>query len=184
MAGCLSDPVNPAEDPCAGGGVNRDYRTCTGCPWVEGCEIPAMDADPEIVLAMNSTYRPGETAVVHARNLGTRTYTHLAWAQCAIGFYAESGRKFVVPSGTHCDIGNQVWVEPGEQFVLFTWPLDECYRDNWGCAEKGPLPPGEYLLRATFCQAEPTTTPPGQTVSPNTNCQRVSRTGATFRIAA
>lgn len=185
MAGCLGNTgTDSASDPCADGGVVKDYRTCTGCPWIDGCAIPDMDANPEVVLTMNGTYRPGEMATVHARNVGNRTYTHYAEATCHVGFYTDSGRQFIVRPRSHCDIANRLSIYPGEDLVLFLWPLDECHRTNWGCADNAPLPPGEYHLRATFCAVMPEEPEPGQTVtqSPSSGCATLARTDTSFVV--
>jgi hypothetical protein len=49
-------------------------------------------------------------------------------------------------------------LDPGDTISLFTWGLEECLVDNWGCSESEALPPGRYRLSGTF-RATPAGTP-------------------------
>ena len=95
-------------------------------------------------------------AVVRARNVGSVAYVYRTYyAACELTYHTESGRRFLVPEGTHCDIANTASVEPGQTVDLFTWDLDECVKDSWGCSQENhrDLAPGRYEVRGTFCAA-------------------------------
>ena len=62
----------------------------------------------------------------------------------------DSAQRFIIPPGTHCDILAEETIEPGERKKLFTWSLDECVKDEWGCLESRPLPPGTYTIKGRF----------------------------------
>jgi hypothetical protein len=88
---------------------------------------------------------------VKIRNVGATTYLYQAIYQaCFLTFLDESGREFIIPPGTHCDILAEVELAPGETKTLFTWRLDECTKDAWGCQESAALPPGLYTIRGSF----------------------------------
>jgi hypothetical protein len=92
----------------------------------------------------------GRTAV-KLRNNGDVAYNYNPYYEaCYMVFRVESGRKFIVPEGTHCDIVAKEQVEPGETVTLFKWDLDECTKDNWGCEEAKNLPAGKYVMKGSF----------------------------------
>lgn len=41
-------------------------------------------------------------------------------------------------------------IRPGERRKLFTWRLDECVNDRWGCIKSRALPPGTYTIKGRF----------------------------------
>lgn len=116
--------------------------------------VPDFDANASIVFVLEESYHVGETVAVQARNVGNVSY---AWnpfyAACALQYFHDDGRPFLVPPGTHCDVVSHDLIEPGQTVTLFNWTLDECVDDQWGCQEARPLPPGVYHLRGTFSPA-------------------------------
>jgi hypothetical protein len=38
-------------------------------------------------------------------------------------------------------------IRPGERKKLFTWKLDECVKDAWGCVKSRPLAPRTYTIK-------------------------------------
>lgn len=69
---------------------------------------------------------------------------------CYLTYFDPQGREFLVPPGTHCDIRSEATIRSGETKRLFTWDLDECIKDQWGCAKSRPLDPGTYTIRGRF----------------------------------
>lgn len=136
--------------------------------------VPDFDANASIVFVLEESHRVGETIAVRARNVGNASY---AWnpfyAACDLQYFHDDGRPFLIPPGTHCDLVAQDTLDPGETVTLFNWTLDECVRDQWGCQESRPLPPGVYHLRGTFYPAA------GEFQVDRTNG---TRAGATVRI--
>ena len=93
-------------------------------------------------------YVAGETVSVRIENVGTRAYVFQAYYQaCHLSY---SGRRFIIPPGTHCDLLAKQTIRPGERKRLFTWNLDECVKDRWGCVKSRPLPPGTYTIKGRF----------------------------------
>lgn len=180
-AGC-TDQVGPIPDdradadvPHAGCG-HMAQDACGECPWRKGCPVPAMDAEPEIEIHVNDTAAAGTRVEVRARNVGSSTFSYsLLYEACRMTFHTDDGRQFLVPEGTHCDIANPGTIRPGQVVTLFTWGLEECTLDQWGCVEREPLRPGTYHLRDTLCIADPD--------GYGGDCEAGStRTGATIRI--
>jgi hypothetical protein len=123
-----------------------------------------------IRFVLADRYAAGETVDVLIENVGTRTYLFQAYYQaCFLRYFDSSGRRFVIPPGTHCDLLAEEPIMPGERKKLFTWSLDECVKDRWGCVKSRPLPPGTYTIEGRF---EPRT------------AGRPARTEATFTIVA
>lgn len=109
-------------------------------------------SDPsDIVFVLEPEYRAGETIDVRIRNVGEQTYLYETHYQaCFLTYTDGSGREFIIPPGTHCDILAPAEIGPGETKTLFTWHLDECLEDAWGCQKSGDLPPGVYTIRGSF----------------------------------
>jgi hypothetical protein len=107
--------------------------------------------DEEIVFVLQPEYTVGETVKVKIRNVGTKTYLYEYFYQaCFLTYLDDSAREFIIPPGTHCDILSETELAPGETVTLFTWDLDECTRDAWGCQESRALAPGFYTIKGSF----------------------------------
>ena len=127
-----------------------------------------VDSGP-IRFVLDDVYTPRERVRVKIENIGAQPYRYeTEYAACFLSYFDSSGRKFVIPPGTHCDILAEDTIEPGEVRTLFAWRLNECVKDRWGCAKARPLPPGTYTMRGRF--------------KPEGNGPR-ARARATFRIA-
>jgi hypothetical protein len=104
----------------------------------------------EFVLA--DSYRQGQRIAVRITNTGDRPYPYNAsgYEACNLTYRFEGGREFIIPPGTHCDIVLEKQIRPGETVTLFTWHLDQCLVDDWGCVESEALPPGRYTIEGSF----------------------------------
>ena len=124
--------------------------TLSGCTVTEASPSPASP----IRFVLNDTYTLGDTAHVQIENVGDRTYRYrLSYAACALQYFVDDGRRFIIPPGTHCDMITYGTIRPGETKSLFEWKLDECVKDDWGCVRTKPLSPGTYTITGRF-QAE------------------------------
>jgi hypothetical protein len=105
-----------------------------------------------IRFLFDDSYAPRERVDVRIENVGTRPYRYVAtrYAACFLRYFDSSGREFKIPPGTHCDIISPGTIKPGEVRKLFTWRLNECVKDRWGCVKSRPLPPGTYVVRGSF----------------------------------
>jgi hypothetical protein len=104
-----------------------------------------------IRFRLDETYAAGETVEVSITNVGTRVYLYEFYYQaCFLSYLDSSGRQFIVPPGTHCDIRGKLPIRPGETKRLFNWGLDECVKDRWGCVRSRPLPAGTYTIAGRF----------------------------------
>ena len=84
-------------------------------------------------------------------NVGTRAYLfELYYQACSLRYFDSFGRRFIIPPGTHCDLLSAETIRPGERRKLFTWRLDECVKDRWGCVKMRALPPGTYTVKGRF----------------------------------
>ncbi len=111
------------------------------------------DSEPPgpIAFVLDDTYRAGSTVDVKIANLGSETYVYNEmYEACDLTYTDGSGRQFLIPPGTHCDLVMMSELKPGETATLFRWRLDECIRDEWGCVESEPLPPGDYTIEGRF----------------------------------
>ncbi len=125
----VAAPLSPALPPVPAGG------TSTG-------------SDIQFVLR---DYTAGETARVRIENVGDRAYRYQAlYAACVLHYVDDTGRRFIIPPGTHCDIISYATIDPGETKVLFKWDLDACVKDQWGCVRSKPLAPGTYTITGAF----------------------------------
>jgi hypothetical protein len=123
-------------------------------------------------LLVENGYEMGEKIEVRLRNDGRRGYVYnMAYEACDMRYFDESGRRFIIPPGTHCDLIANQTIEPGETVTLFEWKLEECVKDNWGCVKAKPLEPGTYRMVGWF--------PPGK------NAKGIGRaTGKPVRVEA
>jgi hypothetical protein len=155
-------------------------QDCSECPWHEGCPIPAMDADADVKIEFrNESLEVGGAAEVWIVNEGEAEYRYSAYyLECDMTYHTAGGRQFIVPPGTHCDLANTAVLGPGEEVHVFTWGLDECTQDDWGCSESEPLPEGDYAVRVTLCAPAS-----GSDYGEDCGIAR-SRSGIDFTIAA
>jgi hypothetical protein len=104
-----------------------------------------------IRFVLAESYTAGESIHVVIENVGTRAYVfQWRYQACFLSYFDSSGRRFIIPPGTHCDILGEETIRPGERKKLFSWSLDECVKDQWGCVESRPLPPGTYTIKGRF----------------------------------
>ena len=107
-----------------------------------------------IRFVLGDNYAAGETIDVVIENVGPRAYMfESAYQACYLSYFDSSGRRFIIPPGTHCDIFAEERIGPGERKKLFSWSLDECVKDRRGCVESRPLPPGAYTIKGRFMPA-------------------------------
>jgi hypothetical protein len=119
---------------------------------VETSTVPPRDesAGP-IRFVLADRYVAGATVDVLIENVGTRAYVYQwPYQACFLRYFDASGRRFIIPPGTHCDLLSEETIRPGERKKVFTWSLDECVKDDWGCVESRPLPPGTYTIKGRF----------------------------------
>jgi hypothetical protein len=115
-----------------------------------GPEEPESGSAP-IRFVLGDSYEAGETIKIVIQNIGTRAYVFQSYYQaCFLSYFDSSGRRLIIPPGTHCDLLAEDTIRPGERRKLFTWALDECVKDNWGCAKSRPLMPGTYTIKGRF----------------------------------
>jgi hypothetical protein len=107
---------------------------------------------PDLVFVLDATYRVGERVEVKLRNQGGASYRYnsTGYEACNLTYTDQAGREFIIPQGTHCDLVVIDELRPGQTATLFTWDLDECLQDDWGCSKEAPLPPGTYTIAGTF----------------------------------
>ena len=111
---------------------------------------PASGPVP-IRFVLGDSYTAGKTVDVVIENIGKRPYVFQSYYQaCFLSYFDSSGRRFIIPPGTHCDLLAEETIRPGERKKLFSWKLDECVKDQWGCVKSRPLPPGKYTLKGRF----------------------------------
>jgi hypothetical protein len=128
-------------------GFEPSIRTAAG----EGCAEGIRTVRQPIRFVLEGRLFVGQTVEVSIRNVGTRAYLYEFYYQaCFLSYFDASGRRFIVPPGTHCDIRAKVAIRPRETKRLFGWRLDECLKDLWGCVRSRPLPPGTYTIRGLF----------------------------------
>ena len=116
----------------------------------EACAEGIRTMTHPIRLVLDGPLVVGKIAVEIA-NVGPRPYLFEAFYQaCFLAYFDASGRRFIIPPGTHCDLRAKEPIRPGETKRLFTWRLDECVKDAWGCVRSRPLPPGKYTITGRF----------------------------------
>lgn len=141
-------------------------------------EIPLSD----IYFAINDTYKVGQKVEVKIKNRGNRSYVYNPrYEACDLQYYDEFGRTFIIPPGTHCDIEATAEIKAGETKTLFTWKLDECIEDNWGCAKSKPLKPGKYTIKGNFGAVE--SWPSGQP-GPNEDFNIIAKAEKTITVVS
>lgn len=112
---------------------------------------PANESPGPIRFLLADRYAAGETVDVVVENVGTRAYLfELYYQACSLRYFDSFGRRFIIPPGTHCDLLSAETIRPGERRKLFTWRLDECVKDRWGCVKMRALPPGTYTVKGRF----------------------------------
>ncbi len=112
---------------------------------------PRSESAGPIRFVFADRYLVGETVDVRIENVGTKPYVfQWPYQACFLTYVDSSGRRFIIPPGTHCDILSEETIRPGERKRLFSWRLDECVKDDWGCVESRPLPPGTYTIKGRF----------------------------------
>jgi hypothetical protein len=120
---------------------------------------------------------------VKIKNVGNATYRYQPLYQaCFLSFFDSDGREFIIPAGTHCDILSWVPIKPGETKRLFTWDLDECTKDAWGCSRNRPLDPGTYTMQGAFrpwTKGHPGGHAPPSRSRPLRSCRSVTTQAAT-----
>jgi hypothetical protein len=110
--------------------------------------------DLPIRFVLGERYAVGETIDIVIENVGPRAYMfESAYQACYLSYFDSSGRRFIIPPGTHCDLLAEARIRPGERKKLFSWSLDECVKDEWGCVESRLLPPGVYTIKGRFMPA-------------------------------
>jgi hypothetical protein len=125
-------------------------------PWIReaavgGCIEGIGTVTHPIRFRLDDQYTAGQNVDVAIANVGTRAYLFEFYYQaCFLSYFDSSGRRFIIPPGTHCDIRGKEIIRPGETKQLFSWRLDECVKDRWGCVRSRPLPPGTYTIAGRF----------------------------------
>jgi hypothetical protein len=117
---------------------------------------PPVGTRSDINFVLKDRYGVGEHVQVRIVNRGDRAYRYnsTGYEACDLTYRDETGRKFLIPPGTHCDLIVIKQIGPGETVTLFEWDLDECTKDRWGCVEEETLPPGTYTIEGTFRAAD------------------------------
>ncbi len=138
--------------------VGAVAMTLSACGGVGDTPAAAPGASPTgespgegISFVLDEEYAVGERVEVRIRNLGPETYEYnTEYQACDLTYRDASGREFIIPPGTHCDLIIMEPIQPGETKILFQWELDECVKDEWGCVESRPLSPGTYTIQGAF----------------------------------
>ena len=111
----------------------------------------AMREAGPLSFVLDRPLREGGKTRVRLRNTGSRAYVYNPdYEACDMVYRDATGREFLIPEGTHCDLQSDAYVRPGETVTLFRWDLDECIEDNWGCVKARDLPAGKYSMRGWF----------------------------------
>ena len=128
----------------------RWVLTCITSLLLAVCAKAAYTA-ADIQFVLKDTYKVGEKVEVKIHNAGKIPYSYnQEYPACDLSYFDESGRKFIIPPGTHCDLAVYIEIEPGETKTLFEWDLSECIEDRWGCVKSKPLPEGTYTIKGQF----------------------------------
>jgi hypothetical protein len=136
-----------------------DERSAGPSTRQEGSATTMAPAESEsnggpIRFVLTDPYAAGETIDVVIENVGPKAYMFESFYQaCFLSYFDSSGRRFIIPPGTHCDLLAEEPIRPGERKKLFSWNLDECVQDEWGCTKSRPLPPGAYTIKGRFMPA-------------------------------
>ena len=136
------------EEQGAGVSTRQEGRATTTAP------AESESNGGPIRFIFGDRYASGETIDVVIENVGPRAYMFESFYQaCYLSYFDSSGRRFIIPPGTHCDLLAEERIRPGERKELFSWSLDECVKDQWGCVESRLLPPGAYTIKGRFMPA-------------------------------
>jgi hypothetical protein len=123
----------------------------TPAPRTAPSPAPTPSPASDIQFLLSDVYPAGHRVVVRIKNIGNVTYRYQPIYQaCFLSYFDSEGRKFLIPPGTHCDILTWLPIKPGQTKRLFTWDLDECTKDLWGCSRSRPLEPGLYTMQGVF----------------------------------
>jgi hypothetical protein len=136
------------EDRSEGVSTRQEGSATTTAP------AESESSDLPIRFVLGDRYVVGETIDVVIENVGPRAYMFESFYQaCYLSYFDSSGRRFIIPPGTHCDLLAEERIRPGERKKLFSWSLDECVKDDWGCMESRPLAPGTYTIKGRLMPA-------------------------------
>jgi len=121
----------------------------SGAKEADPSSAPEKKGDIEFIL--KPTYKIGEKIEFKLKNTGKDSYGYnQKYPACDLSYSDASGRDFIIPQGTHCDMVVTVEIKPGETKKLFEWDQNECVLDEFGCSKKEPLPVGKYTIKGTF----------------------------------
>jgi hypothetical protein len=141
---------------CAG--LRGDQESAGPLAGPKGSPSPTVTGAPggDIAFVLQESYRAGEKVDVKITNQGDRAYEYnsTGYEACNLTYRDQTGRDFIIPPGTHCDLIAIEEIEPGQTVTLFQWQLDECVKDNWGCVKSEPLEPGTYTIEGRFKAAD------------------------------
>jgi hypothetical protein len=137
---------------CAG--LRGDDRSAGPLAGPTGSPSPTSTGAPGggIAFVLDDTYGFMDKIEVRITNRGERAYEYnsTGYEACNLTYRDETGREFIIPPGTHCDLVAIERIEPGQTVTLFQWNLDECVKDNWGCVKSESLKPGTYTIEGRF----------------------------------
>jgi hypothetical protein len=127
----------------------------SSAPTPRGTVSPTPQAETALEFVLTDEYKIGTRVAVKLRNNSNRSYIYnTAYEACDMRYFDASGRRFIIPPGTHCDIIAPDEIGPDETVTLFKWKLDECLKDQWGCSKSESLPEGSYTIRGWFPEAK------------------------------
>src|SRR5262245_62140546 len=88
----------------------------------ESSRTPALTARPgkesrgPIRFVLADSYVAGEAVDVVIKNVGARAYVYQwPYQACFLRYFDSSGRRFIIPPGTHCDLLSEETIKPGER---------------------------------------------------------------------
>jgi hypothetical protein len=137
------------EGPAAGAPETSERAETSAAP--TSTAPPMNESSGPIRFLLADRYGAGETVDVVIENVGKKVYLfQLYYQACSLKYFDSLGRRFIIPPGTHCDLLSAETIRPGERRKLFTWRLDECVKDRWGCIKSRALPPGTYTIKGRF----------------------------------
>ncbi len=133
-------------------GCARAIGSGGGGPQAGPTTTPSPPAGEGIVFLLEPRYPMDHKVQVRIMNVGDRPYRYNSsgYEACELTYRDKAGDEFIIPPGTHCDLIAMADIVPGETVTLFTWHLDQCLVDDWGCLESESLPPGTYTIEGTF----------------------------------
>jgi hypothetical protein len=126
----------------------------SAAPTAKNSISPTPQRDSPLEFVLDEEYQAGTRIAVKLRNTSSRSYVYNPFYEaCDMAFFDSSGRRFIIPPGTHCDLVARERITPGDTVTLFRWRLTECLKDEWGCAKAEPLSEGVYTMRGWFRDA-------------------------------